>query len=57
MQIITDQENESQDNYVESRDPTELVMCIILASAYAGLARYCWEPLHLTGNWRLLDIH
>jgi hypothetical protein len=55
MQMATETEqDESQDNYVESRDPTELAMCIILASAYAGLARYCWEPLQRTDNWRLL---
>jgi hypothetical protein len=54
IQVPPEAEDESQDNFVESRDPTELVMCIILSSAYAGLAKYCWEPLRQTENWRLL---
>lgn len=29
-------------------------MCFILASAYLGLTRYCWEPLILAHNWKLL---
>ncbi len=52
--ITTEQEGESQDNFVESKDPTELVMCIILSAAYAGLARFCWNLLQSTGNWRML---
>lgn len=49
-----DQEGDAQDNFVEARDPTELAMCFILASAYLGLAKYCWEPLLLAHNWKLL---
>lgn len=29
-------------------------MCFILAAAYLGLAKYCWEPLLLVNNWKLL---
>ena len=46
-------DQDSQVNFLEARDPAELAMCVILAAAYAGLARYCWGPLHSTGNWRL----
>jgi len=28
-------------------------MCVILASAYLGLAKYCWEPLRTADNWKL----
>jgi hypothetical protein len=49
-----DQEGDPQDNFVEARDPSELVMCTILAAAYAGLAKYCWEPLRASGNYGLL---
>ncbi len=45
MSNATDQEGDPQDNFVEAREPTEFIMCLILAAAYAGLARYCWEPL------------
>jgi hypothetical protein len=45
--------NESQDTYFENRDPTEIGMCVILASAYLGLAKYCWEPLRTADNWKL----
>ena len=45
MPNAIDQEGDPQDNFVEAREPTELIMCIVLAAAYAGLARYCWEPL------------
>lgn len=48
------QEGDTQDNFVEARDPAELVMCTILAAAYAGLGRYCWEPLLKAGNYGLL---
>lgn len=34
-----------QDNFVENKEPAELMFCIILASIYLGLARYFWEPL------------
>lgn len=54
MQSTSESEGDSQDNFIEARDPSELVMCIILAAAYAGLARYCWEPLQKVGNWQLL---
>ena len=40
-----------QDNYVEAREPVELMFCVILAAAYAGLARFCWDPLEKSGNW------
>jgi len=49
-----DQEGDPQDNFVESREPTELAMCFILAAAYLGLARYCWTPLSTLKNWKLL---
>ncbi len=49
-----DQEGDSQDNFIEARDPAELIMCFILAAAYLGLAKYCWEPLLLVNNWKLL---
>lgn len=39
-----------QDNFVEPREPAELIFCIILSAVYAGLARYCWEGLWLAGN-------
>ncbi|MBY0545749.1 MAG: hypothetical protein K2W95_00520 [Candidatus Obscuribacterales bacterium] len=42
-----------QDNFVEEREPVELMFCVILAAAYAGLARYCWDPLEKSGNWLL----
>ncbi len=51
--IPSKQEGDPQDNFLESRNPTELVMCILLAAAYAGLAKQCWEPLLNTSNWRL----
>lgn len=46
--------DESQDNFVEAHDPAELIMCIILAAAYAGLAKLLFNPLLEAGNWRLL---
>jgi len=45
---------EAQDNFVESKEPSELLMCLILASAYLGLAKYCWTPLLLAKDWKLL---
>lgn len=54
MSTLTDPEGESQDNFVEARDPAELAMCFILASAYLGLAKYCWGPLTLAKNWNML---
>lgn len=47
-------ENEAQDNFVEGREPSELVFCLLLASAYLGLAKFCWQPLYMTKNWKLL---
>jgi hypothetical protein len=47
-------EGEPQDNFVESKEPSELLMCLILASAYLGLAKYCWTPLLLAKDWKLL---
>lgn len=49
-----DTEGEAQDNFVESKEPSELLMCLILASAYLGLAKYCWTPLLLAKDWKLL---
>jgi hypothetical protein len=43
---------EFQDNYLEAKEPAELVFCIILAAAYAGLARYCWN-LQDSGEWKM----
>lgn len=48
------EEDDSQENFVESRDPTELVLCLVLASCYLGLAKYCWQPLLMAQNWKLL---
>jgi hypothetical protein len=47
-------EGESQDTYIENRDPTEMAMCFILAAAYLGLAKYCWGPLWAARNLKLL---
>ncbi|MBN9395572.1 MAG: hypothetical protein J0H83_10040 [Candidatus Melainabacteria bacterium] len=46
-------EGDAQDNFVEHKEPSELLMCLILASAYLGLAKYCWSPLYLTGDIKL----
>ena len=40
-----------QDNYVETKEPSELIFCVILSSIYAGLARYCWTPLEQSHYW------
>ncbi len=53
MAEMHEQENQAQENFVENRDPTEFAMCIILAAAYLGLAKYCWDPLRTAENWRL----
>lgn len=50
----TEKDSEPQENFVENRNPTEMAMCLILASAYLGLAKYCWQPLLLAHNWKLL---
>lgn len=46
--------DESQYNFIEHRAPVETMMCVILAAAYLGLAKYCFAPLCLTKNWALL---
>ena len=43
--------SDAQDSYFETREPSELIFCIILAAAYAGLARFCWEPLQASHQW------
>jgi hypothetical protein len=42
--------DDSQDVYLEKREPAELIFCVILGAAYAGLARYLWA-LSNTGHW------
>ena len=54
MFVGQDTEGDPQDNFVEARDPSELAMCTVIAAAYFGLAKYCWEPLKLSGNFRML---
>jgi len=49
-----DLDNEAQDNFVEGKEPSELIFCLLLASAYLGLAKFCWTPLYLTKSWKLL---
>ncbi len=51
---ISDTEGEAQDNFVEQKEPSEMLMCLVLASAYLGLAKYCWTPLLLAQDWKLL---
>jgi len=46
--------DESQYNFIEHRNPVETMMCLILAAAYLGLAKYCFTPLLVTKNWELL---
>jgi hypothetical protein len=46
--------DESQYNFIEHRNPVETAMCIILAAAYLGLAKYCFTPLVVTKNWALV---
>ncbi|HEY9869034.1 MAG TPA: hypothetical protein V6D08_07700 [Candidatus Obscuribacterales bacterium] len=53
MPIAPNQEGDPQYNFIEAREPTELIMCVILAAAYAGLAKYAWEPLQRVNNPRL----
>ena len=48
------QDTEAQDNFVEAKEPSELIFCLLLASAYLGLAKFCWVPLAMTNNWKLL---
>lgn len=47
----TEADVDLQDNYVETKEPAELMFCVILSSIYAGLARYCWGPLEQSGHW------
>lgn len=47
------QDVDFQDNYVETKEPSELMFCVILSSIYAGLARYCWIPLEQSGLWNI----
>jgi hypothetical protein len=55
IRIVKEQEDtEAQDNFVESKEPSELIFCLLLASAYLGLAKFCWTPLYSTKNWKLL---
>lgn len=42
---------DAQDTYFESREPAEFMFCIILAAAYAGLGKLCWEPLSSLHDW------
>ncbi len=46
--------DDSQYNFIEHRDPVETMMCLILAAAYLGLAKYCFTPLSITRNPQLL---
>lgn len=47
-------DTEAQDNFVETKEPSELIFCLLLASAYLGLAKFLWLPLAMTKNWKLL---
>ena len=47
------QDVDLQDNYVENKEPAELMFCVILSASYAGLARYCWTPLEQSGQWNI----
>ena len=49
----TETTTDLQDNYVETKEPSELMFCVILSSIYAGLARYCWTPLEQSGRWSI----
>jgi hypothetical protein len=44
------EEGDLQDTFIEVREPAELTFCIILAAAFAGIAKYCWLPLFQAGN-------
>lgn len=48
-----DKQSITQLNFVEEREPAELVFCLIIASMYLGLGKYCWTSLLLTRNWKL----
>ncbi len=45
---------DSQDNFIESRDPSEFFMCMVLTAVYLGLAKYCWSPLYNLHSLKLL---
>ncbi|HEY9773438.1 MAG TPA: hypothetical protein V6C81_06475 [Planktothrix sp.] len=51
---LSEQEGDPQDNFVESRDPAELMMCFILSAAYLGLAKFVWDGLLKVNDWKLL---
>src|SRR6516164_8766756 len=53
-QPVKGEPNESQFNFVEAREPSELIMCLILSAAYLGLAKWCWIPLLDSKNLKLL---
>ncbi|MBY0358953.1 MAG: hypothetical protein K2W82_13190 [Candidatus Obscuribacterales bacterium] len=44
------EKDDHQDNFLEAREPVELIFCIIIAAAYAGLAKFCWGPLVAAGS-------
>jgi hypothetical protein len=52
-QISTEPITDVQDNYIETKEPSELIFCIILSSMYFGLARYCWTPLQESRSWNI----
>ena len=51
---LPDQEGDTQDNFVEARDPIELAMMLIFSAAYLGLAQYVSRPLLLVSDMKLL---
>jgi len=48
------QDNDSQRNFVEPREPSELILCLILAAAFLGLAKYLLPGLLLVKNLKML---
>src|SRR5579883_1784412 len=52
-QLADNESVDLQDNYVENKEPAELMFCVILSASYAGLARYCWTPLEQSGQWNI----
>jgi hypothetical protein len=46
-------QDDFQLNFVETREPAELILCLVIASIYLGLGRYCWNNLLLTKDWKL----
>lgn len=49
--FAADFDDETQANFIEAKEPSELIFCVILAAAYAGLAKYLWLPLQANGDW------